>query len=177
MRTKVKATPVINAHAPRKRKAGITAASVACGVITLDEPAINARHNGPSIFPTPVRGLRKAHTASCKTYRKHLGGIGRDIAKSGIEKRVCRDQEDEEQGYCANKTGVGRKPLIVVGTLLYALSAGSIALIPEGSWMLFTALRFLVGLGLGAATTAQSALIVEFTPTRCRQVFRTRVPR
>jgi putative MFS transporter len=64
----------------------------------------------------------------------------------------------------------GRKPLIVVGTLLYALSAGSIALIPEGAWMLFTALRFLVGLGLGAATTAQSALIVEFTPTRHRTI-------
>jgi putative MFS transporter len=64
----------------------------------------------------------------------------------------------------------GRKPLIVAGTLLYAVSAGAISLIPEGSWLLFTLLRFMVGVGLGAATTAQSALVVEFTPTRHRTI-------
>ncbi len=64
----------------------------------------------------------------------------------------------------------GRKPLILVGTVLYSLSAGAIALIPDGSWILFSLLRFFVGLGLGAATTAQSALIVEMTPTRYRTV-------
>ncbi len=67
----------------------------------------------------------------------------------------------------------GRKPLIIVGTLLYSLSAGAVALIPDGSWILFAGLRFFVGLGLGAVNTSQVALIQEFTPTRYRTVIGT----
>lgn len=64
----------------------------------------------------------------------------------------------------------GRKPVIVTGTLLYSLCAGAVALIPDGAWVLFSLLRFAVGIGLGAASTAQVALIVENTPTRYRTV-------
>jgi putative MFS transporter len=62
----------------------------------------------------------------------------------------------------------GRKPLIVLGTIIYSVSAGAIALIPDDAWVLFSLLRFTVGLGLGAAATAQNAIVVEITPTRYR---------
>ncbi len=64
----------------------------------------------------------------------------------------------------------GRKVAIVGGGILYSLSAGAIALIPEGAWGLFAALRFLVGVGYGGAGSSQFALIAEYTPTRLRTV-------
>lgn len=66
--------------------------------------------------------------------------------------------------------GWGRKQIVVISTVIYSLSAGAIALVPDGAWILFSSLRFLVGFGLAGATTAQTALIVEFTPTRFRTV-------
>jgi putative MFS transporter len=62
----------------------------------------------------------------------------------------------------------GRKQQIVFGTLICAISSGLIAFIPEGSWSLFAVLRFFVGVGLTAAITPSTALIVELTPTRYR---------
>ena len=62
----------------------------------------------------------------------------------------------------------GRKQQIVFGTLICAISSGLIAFIPEGSWSLFAVLRFFVGVGLTAAITPSTALIVELTPTRHR---------
>jgi putative MFS transporter len=64
----------------------------------------------------------------------------------------------------------GRKKLLVIGTCLYPLAAGSIALLPDGAWMAFSALRFLVGVGMAGAITAQIPLLVEITPTRHRPV-------
>lgn len=64
----------------------------------------------------------------------------------------------------------GRKPMIIMGTTLYSLCAGAISLVPDGAWILFSVLRFLVGVGLGAAATAQNAIIVEIAPTRYRTV-------
>jgi len=62
----------------------------------------------------------------------------------------------------------GRKAAMVGGAVLYCTAAGAIAFIPEGDWVLFAALRFLVGAGYGGAGPGQFSLIVEFTPTRHR---------
>jgi MFS transporter, putative metabolite:H+ symporter len=63
---------------------------------------------------------------------------------------------------------VGRKPVVIGGAVLIAISAGSIAFIPDDSWLMFSLLRIVVGAGLGGAMSAQTALIVELTPTRLR---------
>jgi MFS transporter, putative metabolite:H+ symporter len=62
----------------------------------------------------------------------------------------------------------GRKRQIVIGTFICAISAGMIAFIPTGSWILFAVLRFFVGLGLTAAIAPSVTIIVELTPTRYR---------
>lgn len=64
----------------------------------------------------------------------------------------------------------GRKTLLVAGVCLCALGAGSISLIPDGAWMMFAALRFVVGFGVGAAAAVGVPLIVEYTPTRHRTI-------
>jgi putative MFS transporter len=62
----------------------------------------------------------------------------------------------------------GRKPQIVIGTFICAVSAGLIAFVPEGAWWLFAILRFFVGVGLTAAVTPALTIVVELTPTRHR---------
>jgi putative MFS transporter len=64
----------------------------------------------------------------------------------------------------------GRKTLMVVGIVLCALGAGSISIIPDGAWLLFAALRFVVGFGVGAVAAVAVPLIVEYTPTRHRTI-------
>lgn len=64
----------------------------------------------------------------------------------------------------------GRKTLMVAGVVLCAVAAGSVSLIPDGAWMLFAALRFVVGFGVGAAAAVGVPLIVEYTPTRHRTI-------
>ena len=63
---------------------------------------------------------------------------------------------------------VGRKRMIWGGGFIFALGAAGIAAIPDGAWILFSMLRFVVGFGSMAATTAHNPLIVEITPTRYR---------
>jgi putative MFS transporter len=62
----------------------------------------------------------------------------------------------------------GRKKMIWGGGLIFSLGAAGCALIPDGSWVLFSILRFVVGFGSIAAVSAQNPLIVEITPTRYR---------
>jgi MFS transporter, putative metabolite:H+ symporter len=62
----------------------------------------------------------------------------------------------------------GRKQQMIIGTFLCAVSAGLIAFIPDGSWLLFAILRFFVGVGLTAAVTPSLTMVVELTPTRAR---------
>lgn len=62
----------------------------------------------------------------------------------------------------------GRRALVVAGTLVCGASAALIALVPDGSWLLFALLRFLVGIGLAGAATAAMTLAVEYTPNRWR---------
>jgi putative MFS transporter len=63
---------------------------------------------------------------------------------------------------------VGRKQMIWGGGMIFALGAAGCAFIPDGAWIQFSFLRFVVGVGSMAATTAQNPLIVEITPTRHR---------
>jgi MFS transporter, putative metabolite:H+ symporter len=64
----------------------------------------------------------------------------------------------------------GRKLLLVAGVSLCALGSGSVSLIPDGAWILFALLRFVVGFGVGAAASVAVPLIVEYTPTRHRTI-------
>jgi putative MFS transporter len=63
---------------------------------------------------------------------------------------------------------LGRKPMLIAATIICALGAGSLALVPEGSWPIFSLLRVLVGAGLGGIGTLQLVMIVEITPTPMR---------
>ena len=62
----------------------------------------------------------------------------------------------------------GRKPVVVASALLCCLCAGSIAFVPDGAWLIFAALRFLVGCGYGGAGASQFALVAEYTPRNQR---------
>ncbi len=62
----------------------------------------------------------------------------------------------------------GRKMMVWGGGLVFSLGAAGCALIPDGAWILFSILRFVVGFGSIAAVSAQNPLIVEMTPTRYR---------
>jgi MFS transporter, putative metabolite:H+ symporter len=64
----------------------------------------------------------------------------------------------------------GRKPQIVIGTFICAVSSGLIAVIPDGGWWQFAILRFFVGVGLTAAVTPSLTVVVELTPTRHRTI-------
>lgn len=59
----------------------------------------------------------------------------------------------------------GRKPALICGIVLYSLAAGCAAFVPDGNWMLFAFLRFLVGVGYGGT---QITLLIEIAPTRWR---------
>jgi MFS transporter, putative metabolite:H+ symporter len=63
---------------------------------------------------------------------------------------------------------IGRKQIIWGGGLVFSFGAAGCALIPDGAWILFSLLRFVVGFGSIAAVTAQGPLVVEITPTRYR---------
>src|ERR1700753_1304711 len=63
---------------------------------------------------------------------------------------------------------IGRKKMIWGGGLIFSVGAAGCALIPDGAWLSFSLLRFVVGFGMTAAISAQSPLIVEITPTRFR---------
>lgn len=62
----------------------------------------------------------------------------------------------------------GRRTLISLGGLVFAIGCGGCALLPDGAWLGFSALRFFVGFGMAGAITTQQALVVEITPTRHR---------
>jgi MFS transporter, putative metabolite:H+ symporter len=63
---------------------------------------------------------------------------------------------------------VGRKKIIWGGGLIFSLGAAGCAAIPDGAWIMFSLLRFVVGFGSIAAISAQNPLVVEITPTRYR---------
>lgn len=58
----------------------------------------------------------------------------------------------------------GRKHVLVAAATLCCVGAGSLAFVPDGDWVSFTVLRFVVGIGYGACGSTQFALIAEYTP-------------
>src|ERR1700688_1504211 len=62
----------------------------------------------------------------------------------------------------------GRKMQTVTGTFICGISAGLIAFVPTGDWVLLALLRFFVGFGLAAGVTPALTMVVELTPTRWR---------
>ena len=70
---------------------------------------------------------------------------------------------------------IGRKTIVWAGGLVFSLGAAGCAMIPDGAWILFSMLRFVVGFGSIAAVAAQSPLIVEITPTRYRTFISSRM--
>ena len=64
----------------------------------------------------------------------------------------------------------GRKFCIVLGTFICGIGAMLNGFVPTGQWMIFAALRFIVGVGLTAAVTPALTIVVELTPTRHRTV-------
>ena len=53
----------------------------------------------------------------------------------------------------------GRKHVLLGAAMLVCAGAGSLAFVPEGNWLAFTALRLVVGIGYGACGSTQFALI------------------
>ncbi len=62
----------------------------------------------------------------------------------------------------------GRKLVVVSSAALCCVCAGSVAFVPDGGWVAFALLRFMVGVGYGGAGASQFALIAEYTPTARR---------
>jgi putative MFS transporter len=62
----------------------------------------------------------------------------------------------------------GRKMQTVIGTFICGISAGLIAFVPTGAWVVLAILRFFVGFGLAAGVTPALTIVVELTPTRWR---------
>jgi putative MFS transporter len=58
----------------------------------------------------------------------------------------------------------GRKHVLLGAATLCCVGAGCLALVPDGDWISFTALRCVVGVGYGACGSTQFALIAEYTP-------------
>ena len=69
-------------------------------------------------------------------------------------------------GWIADR--IGRKRVLLASAVLCCVGAGSIAFVPDGAWLLFAMLRFVVGFGYGGAGSTQFALIAEYTPLRYR---------
>ena len=64
----------------------------------------------------------------------------------------------------------GRKPTLVLGTLICGLSSACFLFVPARAWPILVALRFAIGFGLSGGSTAAMTLTVEFTPVRLRSV-------
>lgn len=63
---------------------------------------------------------------------------------------------------------IGRKAMLILGVVICGSASGAIAFVSDGSWLLLTALRFLVGLGIAGAGIGSITLAVELTPLRAR---------
>jgi putative MFS transporter len=71
-------------------------------------------------------------------------------------------------GYAAEK--VGRRPIFIITVLTFSIPSGLMYFTPEGNWIYLSAMRFIVGLGVGGLYTIDLALVQEFVPARYRGV-------
>lgn len=62
----------------------------------------------------------------------------------------------------------GRRTIFQATVLTFALATGALALVPDGSWLLFGLLRFVVGFGVGGLVVVDVPLVQEFVPSRKR---------
>ena len=58
----------------------------------------------------------------------------------------------------------GRKHVLLGAATVVCVGAGAIGFVPDGDWISFTLMRFIVGIGYGACGSSQFALIAEYTP-------------
>ena len=58
----------------------------------------------------------------------------------------------------------GRKHVLLGAATVVCVGAGAIGFVPDGDWIAFTLMRFIVGIGYGACGSSQFALIAEYTP-------------
>lgn len=62
----------------------------------------------------------------------------------------------------------GRRKMFVTTVLMFSVATGALALVPEGGWLLFGLLRFVVGLGVGGLIVVDVPLVQEFVPSARR---------
>jgi putative MFS transporter len=62
----------------------------------------------------------------------------------------------------------GRRKVFIGTILTFSVATGALALVPEGGWVLFGILRFVVGLGVGGLIVVDVPLVQEFVPSRRR---------
>jgi len=99
---------------------------------------------------------------------RRIGRQAEVVAEGGPVRPGRREPPGIEPEMVLQRQVVACIGVPVVGRIDPHARAAGIALIPDGAWILFSMLRFVVGFGSMAATTAQNPLIVEITPTRYR---------
>jgi putative MFS transporter len=69
-------------------------------------------------------------------------------------------------GYMADR--IGRRPVFMITVLTFSIPSGLMYLTPDGGWVYLSAMRFLVGFGVGGLYTVDLPLVQEFVPARYR---------
>ena len=69
-------------------------------------------------------------------------------------------------GYVADR--IGRRKVFIATVINFSVATGVLALTPEQGWIFLTALRFLVGFGVGGLYCVDLPLVQEFMPTSKR---------
>lgn len=62
----------------------------------------------------------------------------------------------------------GRRSMFLTTVLTFSLATGALALVPEGGWLLFGLIRFVVGFGVGGLVVVDVPLVQEFVPSHRR---------
>lgn len=63
---------------------------------------------------------------------------------------------------------IGRRPVFAATVATFALATAGLALVPDGGWAWFVALRLFVGFGAGGLYCVDLPLVQEFVPARMR---------
>ncbi|PJG46367.1 hypothetical protein CAF53_19475 [Sphingobium sp. LB126] len=69
-------------------------------------------------------------------------------------------------GYLADR--IGRRPVLVMTVLVFALATGALAFTPERGWVYLAAFRFLIGVSVGGLYAVLMPLVQEFMPAHRR---------